>query len=180
MFVFVPLCKKYYHEIYICQQEIIPNRIFYYHRLGLQKTILFGMIFNMVVKEMEMTLGERIRKARRGRGKMTQAELAERIGVHEMTVRRWESGERMPDAEAIQKISQVLGVPISELLTETAEVSSSESKESRNELPGLAYWGGVADNARNVALRGDSEYIADVSQLLRRALASLGRTAAAV
>ena len=41
---------------------------------------------------MEMTLGEKIRKARKR--KMTQAELAEAVGVHETTIRRWESGER--------------------------------------------------------------------------------------
>ena len=35
---------------------------------------------------MEMSLGERIRKARKGN--MTQAELAERVGVHEGTIRR--------------------------------------------------------------------------------------------
>ena len=127
---------------------------------------------------MKMTLGERIRKARKG--KMTQAELAEKIGVHEITIRRWELGERLPDTDSIQKISQVLGVSISELMGE--ENTDREKPTIKQGIfPSLAYWGGVADNARTVALCGDSEYIADVSQLLRRALASLGNgTAGAV
>lgn len=123
---------------------------------------------------MEMTLGERIRKARKVNGKMTQAELAERIGVHEMTVRRWESGERTPDVDSLQKISGVLGVSVSDLLTGGSEVSMSKPKGNGNELPGLAYWGGVADNARNVAQRGNRDDIADVTQMLIRALGFLG------
>lgn len=123
---------------------------------------------------MEMTLGERIRKARKGKGKMTQAELAERIGVHEMTVRRWEAGERTPDVDSLQKISGVLGVSVSDLLTGVPEVSISKPKGNENALPGLAYWGGVADNARNVARQGSREDIADVTQLLQRALGYLG------
>ena len=118
-------------------------------------------------------LNEVIRTLRKRRG-LTQEQLAEYLGVSVMTVRRWEWGERMPDVDAIRKISQVLEVPISELLTETAEVSSPEPKANRNVLPGLAYWGGVADNARTVAREGNSEDIADVKQLLLRALGYLG------
>ncbi len=44
-----------------------------------------------------MTLGERIRTARKE--KYTQEELAEMIGVHVNTLRRWERGERSPDAK---------------------------------------------------------------------------------
>ena len=63
---------------------------------------------------MEMTMGERIRKARK-KSNMTQAELANTIGVHEITIRRWELGERNPDAPELQKISDVLGVPLTDL-----------------------------------------------------------------
>ena len=62
----------------------------------------------------------------------------------------------MPDVDAIRKISQVLEVPISELLTETTKESSPEPKANRNVLPGLAYWGEVADNARLVAQGGQN------------------------
>ncbi len=73
---------------------------------------------------MEMTLGERIRKARKGKN-MTQAELAHSIGVHEITIRRWELGERNPDTQELQKISDVLGVPLTDLFGST---NDSEDK----------------------------------------------------
>ena len=66
---------------------------------------------------MELTLGEKIRTLRKG--KMTQPELAERIGVHEATVRRWELGERKPSINDVQKLATVLGVPVTELLSDS-------------------------------------------------------------
>ena len=81
---------------------------------------------------MDMTLGERIRKARKG--KMTQAELGEAIGVHEVTVRRWELGERVPDAADLQRIANVLGVSASELL---GELENEPSEKSINEKDSL-------------------------------------------
>lgn len=63
-----------------------------------------------------MTLGERIKKARKG--KYSQAELAELINVHENTLRRWELGERIPDANVIPKLAQYLGVSVSYLMGE--------------------------------------------------------------
>ena len=64
-----------------------------------------------------MTLGERIKKARKSK-KYSQADLAELIGVHGNTIRRWELGERSPDANIIPEISRVLGVSISYLMGE--------------------------------------------------------------
>lgn len=63
-----------------------------------------------------MTLGERIRKARKGR--YSQADLAELIDVHENTIRRWEQGERSPDADILPKLARALGVSISYLVGE--------------------------------------------------------------
>ncbi len=70
-------------------------------------------------ESMGMRLGERIKKARKGKG--TQAELAEQIGVHEMTIRRWESGERYPDADMLQKLAAALGTSVSYLVGETED-----------------------------------------------------------
>ena len=70
-----------------------------------------------------MRLGERIKKARKG--KETQAELAEQIGVHEMTIRRWEAGERYPDADMLQKLAAALGTSVSYLMGETDDPQSS-------------------------------------------------------
>ncbi len=63
------------------------------------------------MKVMILTLGERIRKARKG--KYSQTDLAELIGVHINTIRRLEFGERSPDADVIPKLAKTLGVSIS-------------------------------------------------------------------
>ena len=131
---------------------------------------------------MNMTLGEKIRKARKG--KMTQAELAEAIGVHEMTIRRWELGERRPDVGALQKISNVLSVPVIELIDDPSNIEQTKKSsiinnvESENKI-GLGYWGSVVDNARRVASLGNYEDMFDVSELLKRAQASLNVAMAA-
>ena len=102
---------------------------------------------------MNMTLGEKIRKARKG--KMTQAELAEAIGVHEMTIRRWELGERSPNVGALQKIANVLSIPLIELTDdappETPQVSLPINNIEKEDNVDIAYWGGVLDNARRIA-----------------------------
>lgn len=55
-------------------------------------------------------------KTYRKRAKMTQIELAEMLGVHELTLRRWESGLREPRATGIKKLCEVLKVSEAELL----------------------------------------------------------------
>lgn len=85
-----------------------------------------------------MTLGERIKTLRKGR--FSQAELAEIIGVHENTLRRWELGERSPDADALVKIAQALGCSISELMEDNGEepvqrkIFTSTTKSSKGML----------------------------------------------
>lgn len=85
-----------------------------------------------------MTLGERIKTFRKGR--FSQAELAEVVGVHENTLRRWELGERSPDADALMKLSKALGVSISELMEENdveiiqKKMPTSTTKSSKGML----------------------------------------------
>lgn len=58
---------------------------------------------------------ENLRKYRE-KANLTQSRLAERLGVVEMTIRRWESGLREPRASDIKKLAEVLGVSDAELL----------------------------------------------------------------
>lgn len=92
--------------------------------MGLVQTNTNGYIKKNVMNEGDnMTLGERIKKARKG--KYSQAELAELINVHENTLRRWELGERTPDADVIPKLAQCLGVSVSYLMGEEREDDAS-------------------------------------------------------
>lgn len=47
---------------------------------------------------------------------LTQAELAERIGVSSKTVSKWETAKGLPDISLLQPLAQTLGVSVIELM----------------------------------------------------------------
>lgn len=55
-----------------------------------------------------MSIGQRIRDARKKAG-MTQAELAEKLGISYVGVSQWERDIRNPKQETIQRLSDALG-----------------------------------------------------------------------
>lgn len=59
--------------------------------------------------------GTTIRQLREARS-MTQAELAEKIGVSSKTVSKWETAKGLPDISLLQPLSQALGVCVIELM----------------------------------------------------------------
>lgn len=56
-----------------------------------------------------MTTGQRIKAARKG-AKMTQAELAEKLGIPYQSVSQWERDTRNPKYETLKKIADAIGV----------------------------------------------------------------------
>ena len=72
-----------------------------------------------------MSVGKVIAELRTQRD-LTQAELAERVGVSQSYLARWESGRVEPRPKALRKIAQALGVDINELAEERrAELEKS-------------------------------------------------------
>lgn len=59
--------------------------------------------------------GNTIRQLREGK-KLTQAELAESIGVSSKTVSKWETGKGLPDITLLQPLAQALGISVIELM----------------------------------------------------------------
>ena len=59
--------------------------------------------------------GNTIRQLREGR-KLTQAELAERIGISSKTISKWETGKGLPDISLLQPLAQALGISVIELM----------------------------------------------------------------
>ena len=55
-------------------------------------------------------------KAIREKHNMTQAELAERIGVSSKTVSKWETGKGLPDISLLQPLAQALSISVIELM----------------------------------------------------------------
>ena len=59
--------------------------------------------------------GNTIKQLREYRG-LTQAELAERIGVSSKTVSKWETAKGLPDISLLQPLAQALGFSVIELM----------------------------------------------------------------
>ena len=81
-----------------------------------------------------MTLGEKIKTLRKKR--YTQEELADRLGIHVNTLVRWERGDRMPTADKLKELANILGTTSDYLLSETdTHAPNSESVSASAETP---------------------------------------------
>lgn len=65
---------------------------------------------------------DQLKALRKKRG-LSQAKLAELIGVEQPTIQRWESGNRMPDLDSLRLLAKILGVTPGSLLDGDALVS---------------------------------------------------------
>lgn len=73
-------------------------------------------------------LQDNLKALRKEKG-MSQEELASRVFVVRQTVSKWEKGLSVPDADALQKLAEVLEVPVSRLLG-----TPVEQPQDQNEL----------------------------------------------
>ena len=60
--------------------------------------------------------GNTIKVLREGRN-LTQAELAQLIGVSSKTISKWETAKGLPDITLLQPLAQVLGISVIELMS---------------------------------------------------------------
>ena len=61
-------------------------------------------------------IGKFISKCRKSK-KITQSELAERLGVTDRSVSNWENGKNMPDLSLFKPLCETLNITINELLS---------------------------------------------------------------
>ena len=73
---------------------------------------------------MNTQFAETLKKLRNGKG-LTQLQLGNLMFVNKSTVARWETGDRLPDAAMITRLSKVLEVDVGTLLS--AAAGSEES-----------------------------------------------------
>ena len=102
-----------------------------------------------------MGIGARLKELRK-KLRITQSELAKRIGVHETTIRRWEQEvDRGPDAKSVALLAEILHTTPEYLLKGLKNESEKEEFVSTSEnVPNMAYWGSVLDNAEKTAKNG--------------------------
>lgn len=89
-----------------------------------------GMTASMGTK---MTLGEKIKELRRGRG-LSQEELAEQINVSRQAVSKWELDLSLPDIDNIVQLSRLFGISTDQLLIEEQELPDKEAAGAAREL----------------------------------------------
>ena len=71
---------------------------------------------------MSSSFGNRLRAFRKKAG-LTQPELADLVGVHETTIRRWENNNDQPMPDSFSRLAKALGVSEADLLHDSPEES---------------------------------------------------------
>ena len=74
---------------------------------------------------MKKTLGNMIAELRKQRG-MTQLELAEKMGVTDKAVSKWERDLSCPDINSLPTLAEILGVSVEELMQIKKEAAEEE------------------------------------------------------
>ncbi len=84
-------------------------------------------------KRLYVTLGERIRRFREDQargGRMTQAELAEAVGLERTSITNIERGNQKVPLHMLFRICEVLRAPVTEMLPSLPEVQREDVLES--------------------------------------------------
>ena len=87
--------------------------------------------------------GATIKHLRESR-RLTQAELADRIGVSSKTVSKWETAKGLPDVSLLQPLAQALGISVIELMSGEPVINKNVSA---NMLRGRFYICPICGNA---------------------------------
>lgn len=74
-------------------------------------------------------LNENIKIGRKSKG-LSQDELAIKLNVVRQTVSKWERGLSVPDSEMLISLSEILEIPVSELLGEKIELPKADELEA--------------------------------------------------
>ena len=93
---------------------------------------------------MQQTLGKRICACRKEKG-MTQLELAEKMGVTDKAVSKWERDLSAPDINSIPKLAELLDISVEALMQGTTAPGEPVQTNKARELVDTALKGiGVA------------------------------------
>ena len=86
------------------------------------------------------SFGNMVAALRKEKG-MTQLELAEKMGVTDKAVSKWERDLSFPDVSSIPKLAETLGVTVDELMQVKAESKEEPLKKKIDEIVDVAFKG---------------------------------------
>lgn len=96
------------------------------------------LIMRLAVKQIaNRTVAARLKQLRKSSG-LTQAQLAERSELDNVTVSRFESGIRVPTLDQLEKFSVIFKVPVSHFLDEANDPGLVKGRELSGILAGMS------------------------------------------
>ncbi len=96
-----------------------------------------------------MTLGEKIREARKKAG-LTQEQLAEKLMISRPAITKWEIDRGLPDIENLKALSKLLNVSLDQLLDDGSGIDLNVIKE---EIDLKAYGKGIKKKRKDRIVR---------------------------
>ena len=78
----------------------------------------------------QLKIGRFVAECRKNKG-LTQMQLAEKLGITDKAVSKWERGVSMPDSSIMLELCDILGISVNELLS--GEKIDMENSEQKNE-----------------------------------------------
>ena len=86
------------------------------------------------------TFGSMIAELRREKG-MTQVEPAEKMGVTDKAVSKWERNLSFPDVNTIPKLAEIFNVTVDELMQVKTDMKENRSNENVTDIVNIALKG---------------------------------------
>ena len=96
--------------------------------------------------------------SRRRAQNLTQEQLAEKIGVSNKTVSKWETGKTMPDYSVVESLCQVLNISVGELIAGKENEQDANNSSYKEDMALLAYKIEQLENQKNIQIE-DSKIV---------------------
>lgn len=84
------------------------------------------------------TLGMMIASLRKDNG-MTQAELADKMGVTDKAVSKWERDLSCPDVSSLPRLAEIYGISVDQLMQIKSKTNRRHERKSANEIMTLIF-----------------------------------------
>ena len=81
----------------------------------------------------QIKIGKFIAERRKNAG-LTQMQLAEKLGITDRAVSKWETGKAMPDSSIMLELCDILGISVNDLLSGEVVTMENYNKESEMNL----------------------------------------------
>lgn len=102
-----------------------------------------------------MSFGQRLKQARRN-AKMTQEQVAKKLGLDYSTISKYENNHSEPDNETLRRMAEIYDVKVDFLITgRTDDPSPPDQKDKPDELTNVMYhkWDQLDERRRKQALK---------------------------